>query len=32
MTLLKHGVKTFYTRNEKDFTGISFLKVINSIG
>jgi len=31
ITLLKHGVKTFYTRNEKDFTDIPFLKVINPI-
>jgi len=31
MTLLKHGVKTFYTRNEKDFTDIPFPKVINPI-
>ena len=31
ITLLKHGVKTFYTRHEKDFTDIPFLKVINPI-
>lgn len=31
MTLLRHGVKTFYTRNEKDFTDIPFSKVINPI-
>jgi uncharacterized protein len=30
-TLLHHGVKTFYTRNTKDFHHVGFEKVINPI-
>ena len=31
ITLRQHGVKTFYTRNEKDFTDMGFNQVINPI-
>ena len=31
MTLVKNGVKTFYTRNEKDFADIPFRSVINPV-
>ena len=30
-TLLAHGVKTFYTRNTKDFLAVGFDKVVNPI-
>lgn len=31
VTLLKHGVKIFYTRNEKDFADVAIQSVINPI-
>jgi hypothetical protein len=31
VTLLKHGEKTFHTRNEKDFADIAFQKVVNAV-
>lgn len=30
-TLRRHGVKVFYTRNEKDFADLGFSKVVNPI-
>jgi len=30
-TLRRHGVKVFYTRNEKDFVDLGFSKVVNPI-
>ena len=30
-TLRRHGVKTFYTRNQKDFADVGFSKVVNPI-
>jgi len=30
-TLLSHGVKTFYTRNTKDFVDAGFQKLINPV-
>ena len=32
VTLVSHGVKTFYTRNTKDFLTAGFEKVINPLG
>lgn len=29
--LLKHGEKTFHTRDEKDFADIAFQKVVNAV-
>ncbi len=31
VTLVNQGVKTFYTRNEKDFVGAGFQKIVNPI-
>jgi len=30
-TLMSHGVKTFYTRNTKDFADVGFQKLINPV-